>query len=136
MKGQRHQRVQPLWGASGGNARTLLAQLRQQVMRYADVPLAPTDVGPDAGKAAPPMSVDNLPTEMQQLVKRYEKAHQGTAVQPIRLLSVGGPDDVGAAFIDADIPSNDELVLLVLTETAVSVDHVEVRSQVLVARHQ
>jgi hypothetical protein len=135
MAEQGHGRVQPLWGVARDSAPTVLAQLRQQVTRYADVPVDPGDADPGAGEAAVPLSLGDLPAEMQQLVLRYQDSHR-TDIEPIRLLSVGGPGDVGIPFIDADLPGNEDLVLLVLTETAASSEHVDVRSQLLVARRQ
>lgn len=135
MNEQGHQRVDPSWGATQENAPAVLAQLRQQVMRYADVPINPGDADPGTREPVAPLSLHDLPAEMQQLAIRYQKVHR-TELQPVMLLSVGGPGDVGLPFDDTDLPDDFELVLLVRTETAASSRSVEVRSQVLVARSQ
>ena len=71
---------------------------------------------------------------MKALVDRYEQSHPGERVEPIRLLDVGAQGEALAPFTAAEFPSDDDMLILVLSETAASAERVEVRSRVLIAR--
>ena len=69
-------------------------------------------------------AVSDLPAEMQQLLERYKREHPGK-VQPIAYIIAGGPDAARSVSQFADLPPEDELVILALTETVASADRVE-----------
>jgi hypothetical protein len=96
-----------------------------------DVEEQPTARARTAPKAP---AVSDLSVEMRQLLERYTREHPDVAVQPVAYVTTGGPDAAPAAAGFADLPSEEDLVMLALTETVASADRVEARSQVLMLR--
>jgi hypothetical protein len=80
------------------------------------------------------LAVPDLPVDMRQLLERYERERPGTVVHPVAYLTVGAPDATRSAFGFADLPREEDLVILALTETVASAGRVEARSQVLLLR--
>jgi hypothetical protein len=70
---------------------------------------------------------------MRQLLERYKREHPGN-IQLVAYLTVGAPDAARSAAGFQDLPSEEALVILALTETIASVNGVEARSQVLLLR--
>jgi hypothetical protein len=122
------------WDGSGDRARQIMREYRGLLSGYAPVP----DVAKKPRKERTPAktkapAVSDLPAEMQQLLERYKREHPGK-VQPIAYIIAGGPDAARSVSQFADLPPEDELVILALTETVASADRVEARSQVLLIR--
>lgn len=128
--------VEPHWGMSGDDPRAVLPLLRQQLRTYADLPAAEPGSKRKARSSQAPerTTIGDLPTEVKALVDRYEQSHPGERVEPIRLLDVGAQGEALAPFTAAEFPSDDDMLILVLSETAASAERVEVRSRVLIAR--
>jgi len=128
--------VAPHWGMSGDDARAALPLLRQQLSTYAQLPVAEQGSKGKAGssKKKEKTTIADLPAEVKELVDRYEQSHPGERVEPVRLLDVGAEGEAAAPFTVAEFPSDDDMLILVLSETAASAERVEVRSRVLIAR--
>jgi hypothetical protein len=124
------------WGASGDGARGLLQLFRQQLRGYADVPAVSSEDAPRAQASVPVAAVDDLPAELRQLLQRYEQEHPSVRLEPVRYVSVGVPREAGTLFSATDLPGEEELVVLVITETVASMSQVEVRSRMLLARQR
>ncbi|HZR86313.1 MAG TPA: hypothetical protein VFB02_05890 [Bradyrhizobium sp.] len=125
----------PLWNVTGARARAMLQLFRQQMLAFAQVP-HPEVASAARHAAAPPSarpSLADLPAELQQLLKRYEAAHPGVRVELVSYLTYGAPGDRSTEFNMSDLPPDDSLVVLAVTETVASAKQVEVRSHVLVA---
>ena len=119
-----------VWEGSGDRARQFMREYRGLLSGYAAVP----DVEKKkAGKARIPKvpAISDLPAGMQQLLERYKREHPEPEVQLVAFLTAGGPDAAGTASGFADLPPEDDLVILALTETVASAGRVEARSQVL-----
>jgi hypothetical protein len=136
MSARKRHPVEPPWGASGGDARALLPLLRQQLRVYADLPSDKKGSKLQARSSVAKTAVSDLPADMQELVGRYEQSHPGVRVEPVHLLDIGIPEEAMAQFTAAEIPKDDEILILVLTETAASAERVEVRSRILIARRR
>jgi hypothetical protein len=125
----------PLWTASGGRARAMLQRFRQQVQSFAQIPQLDQE---RAGVTAPPeakSSATELPAELHRMLRRYRQAHLGVDVEPVTYLTIGGPGGTPTTF-NADLPADEDLVVLSVTETMASIKQIEVRSHVLVARQR
>ena len=123
------------WEGSGDRARQIMREYRDLLSGYAAVP----DVEKKQSRKArtPPKAkapgASDLPVEMRQLLERYKREHPGT-VQLVAHITAGGPDAARNASVFADLPPEDDLVILALTETVASANRVEARSQVLLLR--
>jgi hypothetical protein len=124
------------WGASGDSARGLLQLFRQQLHGYAGVPAVSPEGAPLAEAPVPVAAVDDLPAELRQLLQRYEQEHPSVRLEPVRYVSVGVPGEAGSLFSASDLPGEEELVVLVITETVACMSQVEVRSRMLLARQR
>ena len=125
--------VAPSWGLSGNDAREVLRQHREHLLRYATVPPMPTDEAPARAVEEPVLSIDDLPDQLQRLVHRYESDWPNVRLVPRGYIVTGPTGDVPAPIGLGDVPAVDELVSFAVTETVVSSDKVEVRSHLLVA---
>jgi len=126
------------WDGTGDRARQIIRDYRSLLSGYAptpDVEKKPSkERAPAKAKAksnAP--AVADLPAEMRQLLNRYKREHPGK-VEPIAYITAGGADAARSVSQFADLPPEDDLVILALTQTIASGDHVEARSQVLLIR--
>jgi hypothetical protein len=122
------------WEGSGDRARQIMREYRGLLNGYAPVPdveKKPRKERASAKAKAP--AVANLPTEVRQLLERYKRKHPGK-VEPIAYITAGGTDKDRSVSQFAELPPEDELVILALTETIASADRVEARSQVLLVR--
>lgn len=132
-----HQAVEWDLGASAETTQALLSLPRQQLAHSSSVPPPRSeDTLAVKQERRPPVRFGDLPKDVQRLVERYEKSHRGVRVEPARLPSVGAPGDHATTFDPADIPSDEDFLVLALIETAASQAHVEVRSHVLIARRR
>ena len=130
--------VESHWGMSGDDPRAVLPLLREQLRTYADLPAAEqgSKRKTRSSRAAEKAAIGDLPAEVKALVDRYEQSHPGERVEPIRLLDIGGQGEALAPFTAAEFPSDEDMLILVLSETAASAERVEVRSRVLIARRR
>ena len=122
------------WEVSGDRARQYIREYRAVLNGYAAVP---DTVGVTTVAAPTPLkalTVPDLPVEMRHLLKRYEREHPGTVVQPVAYITGGAPDAISNTFGFTDLPPEEDLVILALTETVASAGRVEARSQVLLLR--
>ena len=126
------------WDGTGDRARQLMREYRGLLSGYAPVPDVEkksrkerTSAKAKAKPKAPALS--DLPAEMRQLLDRYKREHRGK-VEPIAYITAGGADAARNVSQFADLPPEDELVILALTETIASGERVEARSQVLLVR--
>lgn len=134
MKSNEHNPTAMAWDGSGDRARQIMREYRGLLSGYAPVPdveKKPRKQRTSAKAKAP--AVADLPAEMQQLLERYKREHPGK-VQPIAYITAGGADAARSVSQFAELPPEDELVVLALTETVASAEHVEARSQVLLIR--
>lgn len=123
------------WGMSGDDARAVLPLLRQQLSTYADLPVAERgSKGTARTSKKKKTTIGDLPAEVKELVDRYEQSHPGERVEPVRLLDINAQGEAPAPFTAAEFPDDDDMLILVLSETAASAERVEVRSRVLIAR--
>ena len=133
MKPKKDATTAVAWEGSGDRAREIMREYRGLLSGYAPVP----DVEKRPGKARKPPkapSVADLPPEMQQLLERYKRDNPKPAVQPVAYITAGGADAARSVSVFAELPPEDELVILSLTETVASANRVEARSQVLLLR--
>jgi hypothetical protein len=128
-----------LWDVSGNRARAMLQLYRQQMQAFAQI-ANPDGKGTAATRSPVPpaakLSIAELPPDLHRLLKRYEQAHPGVGVEPVSYLALGAPGDTVTEFNASDLPPDDDLIVLAVTETVASVKQVEVRSHVLVARQR
>ena len=113
------------WKGSGDRARQIMREYRGLLSGYAPVP--------DVAKKKKAPAVSALPAEMRQLLERYKRDNPGK-VEPIAYITAGGPEATRKVSQFADLPPEDDLVILALTETIASANRVEARSQVLLIR--
>ncbi len=113
------------WEGSGDRARQIMREYRGLLSGYAPVP--------DVQKKTKAPAVSALPAEMRQLLERYKRDNPGK-VEPIAYISAGGAKATHSVLQFADLPPEDDLVILALTETIASANRVEARSQVLLIR--
>jgi len=114
------------WDGSGDRARQIMREYRGLLSGYAPVPELEK-------KKARKERASGLPADMRQLLERYKREHPGK-VEPIAYITAGGSDATRNVSQFAELPPEDDLVILALTETVASADHVEARSQVLLIR--
>lgn len=122
------------WEGPGDRARQMMREYRALLSGYAAVP------DPSKGKARKSAAarkapvVSDLPAQMQELLRRYEREHPQTSTEPVAYITAGGHDASLSISAIPDLPREEESVILALTETVASVDRVEARSQVLLLR--
>lgn len=105
------------------------------MLAYAAIATDP-DASPDeraVRSAGPRLTIDELPSDIQELVRRYEASHPGVRLWLLQYLSISAEPDKRAAEGIDDLPDDDNLVTLAITETVVSAELVEVHSRVLIA---
>jgi hypothetical protein len=137
------------WVVGAGVAAEVLRQHRTLVSAYTTPPEPteePADAADDGGSTvtAPPAPAQpapqplaaltraDLPAPLLDLITRYEARSPGVHLVPLRLVSIGRPDEA-ATLGDAVLPSDADLVSLTVTQTVVSQDQIEVTSLVLLA---
>jgi hypothetical protein len=116
-----------VWDGTGDRARQIMREYRGLLSGYAPVP----DLEKRAKAKVP--AVAKLPAEMRQLLDRYKRDNPGK-IEPIAYITAGGPEGARNVSQFAELPSEDDLVILALTETIASANRVEARSQVLLIR--
>jgi len=121
-----------VWDGTGDRARQIMREYRGLLSGYAPVPELEKQPRKAKAKAKAP-AVANLPAEMRQLLERYKRDNPGR-VEPIAYITAGGPEGTRNVSQFAELPPEDDLVILALTETIASANHVEARSQVLLVR--
>jgi len=133
------QSTTPGWSAPTGQAGEILRLHRAQVAVYTTEPSAAEGAEDESGRAAqrtqpvaPALSRDDLPPEMRQLLENYEASHSGVTLTPVRYVSIGAPGQ-SAMPAPGDLPPDAALVSLVLTQTIVDAEQIDVRSRVLLA---
>jgi len=122
------------WEGSGDRARQIMREYRGLLSSYAPVPDVEKKSRKERASAktkAP--AVSSLPAEMRQLLERYKREHPGK-VEPIAYITAGGSEATRNVRQFAELPPEDDLVILARTETIASADRVEARSQVLLIR--
>jgi len=122
------------WEGPGDRARQFMREYRGLLSGYAAVPDVEKKQTRKSRTSPKALAVSDLPVEMRQLLEKYKREHPGVAVQPVAYVTAGGPDAARRAAGFADLPPEDNLVILALTETVASADRVEARSQVLLLR--
>jgi hypothetical protein len=125
------------WEGSGDRARQIMREYRSLLNGYAAVP--DVEQRPRKTKARTPPkakapAVSDLPAEMQQLLERYKRDNPKTGIQLVAYITAGGSGAARSVAQCADLPPEEELVILALTETVASANRVEARSQVLLLR--
>jgi hypothetical protein len=93
---------------------------------------APPAPAQPAPQPAAPLTRADLPAPLLDLITQYESRSPGVHLVPLRLVSIGWPDQA-ATRGDAVLPSDADLVSLTVTQTVVSQDQIEVASLVLLA---
>jgi len=122
------------WDGTGDRARQIMREYRGLLSGYAPVPdveKKPRKQRTSAKAKAP--AVANLPAEMRQLLERYKRDTPGR-VEPIAYITAGGSEATRSVSQFAELPPEDDLVILALTETIASANRVEARSQALLIR--
>ena len=122
MKPNVNGQIEATWQGTGDRARQIMREYRGLLSGYAPVP----DLEKKSRKAR---AAVKLPAEMRQLLERYKRGNPGK-VEPI----AGGSAATRSVSQFAELPPEDDLVILALTETIASASHVEARSQVLLIR--
>ena len=138
MKPKKNSPARTEWEGPGDRARQFMREYRGLLGGYAEVPdvekKKKTKTSRKASTARKPPGVSDLSAEMRQLLERYKREHPGPGVQLVAYVTAGGPVAAGSAAGFPDLPSEEALVILALTETIASVNGVEARSQVLLLR--
>ena len=134
MKPDKNKPTGPAWEGPGDRARQFMREYRGLLSGYAAVPDVERKKSRKASTPPKAPAVSDLSAEMRQLLERYKREHPGTAVQLVAYVTAGGPDAARSAAGFPDLPSEEDLVILALTETVASVNGVEARSQVLLLR--
>jgi hypothetical protein len=135
MEHQENVRAVAPWGLSGADARAVLREHRQQILRYADLPAMPSEESATVASAVEEhaLSVDDLPQDLERLIRQYERERPGVRLEPRRYLVVGEAKEGLVTLGGGDLPDDDELVTFAITETTMSCEAVHVRSRVLIA---
>jgi hypothetical protein len=126
MKPNVNGQIEATWQGTGDRARQIMREYRGLLSGYAPVP----DLEKKSRKAR---AAVKLPAEMRQLLERYKRGNPGK-VEPIAYITAGGSAATRSVSQFAELPPEDDLVILALTETIASASHVEARSQVLLIR--
>ena len=122
------------WEGPGDRARHFMREHLDVLRGYAAVPDTSEKTATAPSPPARALAAADLPAEMQRLLERYQREHPETVVHPVAYMTVGVPDATGIGSEFADISSEQDLVILALTETVASTGQVEARSQVLLLR--
>ena len=122
------------WEGPGDRARQFMREYRDVLRGYAAAPDTEEETTLSARTPSKALAVSDLPVDMRHLLERYEREHPGTVVRPVAYLTGGAPDATRGTFGFADLPPEEDLVILALTETVASAGRVEARSQVLLLR--
>lgn len=77
-----------------------------------------------------------LPGELRRLLKQYEETHPDFRIEPVSYLVSGPSGETAMKLAPSELPHEDELVVLSVTETIASAKQIEARSHVLVARQK
>lgn len=138
MSAPKENEKEVLWNASGNRARATLQLFRQQLQAHAQVPAVDPEAAPrrksPAKKPAAKLSVAELPADLRRLLKQYEEAHPDIRVEPVSYMISGASGEAAMKLDPSELPHEDELVVLSVTETTASAKQIEARSHVLVAR--
>jgi alkanesulfonate monooxygenase SsuD/methylene tetrahydromethanopterin reductase-like flavin-dependent oxidoreductase (luciferase family) len=134
VKPEKNNPTPTAWDGPGDRAREFIREYRALLTGYAAVPDVEKKQTRKARTPPKPPVVSDLPVEMRQLLETYKREHPGAAVQPIAYVTAGGSDAARSAARYADLPPEDDLVILALTTTVASAERVEARSQVLLLR--
>ena len=122
------------WEGSGDRARQIMREYRGLLSGYAPVPDFEKKSRKERASAktkAPALAA--LPAQMRQLLERYKRDNPGK-IEPIAYIVAGGAEATRSVSQYAELPPEDDLVILALTETIAGANNVEVRSQVLLIR--
>jgi hypothetical protein len=122
------------WEGPGDRARQFIREYRDVLRGYAAVPDTAEENTLTARTPLKALAASDLSVDMRHLLERYKREHPGTVVHPVAYLTVAAPAATRSVFGFADLPPEEDLVILALTETVASADRVEVRSQVLLLR--
>lgn len=82
------------------------------------------------------MSAAELPADLRRLLKQYEEAHPDVRVEPVSYMTSDASGEAAMKLDPSELPHEDELVVLSVTETTASARQIEARSHVLVARQR
>jgi hypothetical protein len=134
MKASESNQTGMTWDGSGDRARQIMREYRGLLSGYAPVPdlEKKSRKGRLSAKTKAP-AASALPAEMRQLLERYKRDNPGK-VEPIAYITAGGSEATRSISQFAELPPEDDLVILALTETIASASRVEARSQVLLVR--
>ena len=123
------------WGLSGDDAREALRQHREHLLRYANVPAMPADDSPAGAdsREEPGLSVDDLPEQLQRLVRSYERDWPEVRLVPRGYIATGPTGDALPSIGLGEVPADDELVSFAVTETVMSSKSVQVRTHLFIA---
>jgi hypothetical protein len=126
------------WEVSGDRALELFWLYRQQLRAHSDVTgTTPQKKARSATPAGKALAAEDLPEELQRMVRHYERDHPGIRLEPLRYLTVGSPGEAKSSLAIEGLPSDNELIFLSVTETISVLERIAVRSLVLIAaRHQ
>ena len=123
-----------VWEGRGDRARQFMREYLDVLRAYAAVPDSEEETPLASRTPFKALVARDLPTDMRQLLERYEREHPGTVVEPVGYLTVGALEATRSSVGFADLPREEDLVILALTETVASAGRVEARSQVLLLR--
>lgn len=123
------------WRVTGVEARDMLRLYREQLANVGPLPIDES-AEERRGAAAPPppqLSLTDLPADIRGLIAQYESSHPGQHLTPLGLATPGA-DETPSWISSGDLPEDDQLVILAITDTALDAGLAEVRSRVLYAR--
>lgn len=126
----------PAWQVTGAQAREVIRHYLAQFAAHARpaLPIPPDAVGEDQSPAAPPEPLDlaDMPDAIMRLLQEYRTAHPGTRLSAVRYLAVSSAGQTTQGH--GDLPGEDGVVAISITETVASAEQVHVTSHVLLAR--
>jgi hypothetical protein len=112
----------------------MLRLYREQLANVGPLPIDESAEERRLAAAPPPeLSVTDLPADIQGLIAQYESSHPGRHLTPLGLATPGA-DETPSWISSGDLPEDDQLVILAITDTALDAGLAEVRSRVLYAR--
>lgn len=124
------------WRAARGDVRATIKLLRTQLQGYAEVPRVAEEESLVERRPARREVPEKLPDALQRLLQVYQQRHPELELEPIAYLVFGSTDDKRNALELADLPDEEQLVVLNCTTSAADVTDVYVQTQTLLLRRR
>jgi hypothetical protein len=122
------------WRVSRGDARATIKRLRAQVQAYCRIPKIAADGSSFEKPSAHQVVVGDLPDCLQRLLQAYRERHPDLEVEPISHLTFGPTDARGTPLALENLPDEENLVVLICTESVADITEVHVQTETLLVR--